>query len=360
MAIVADATSSDTGSRVLLACGAAALYLAARAAGEVLAPVTLRSAAPGRRAIGHWLPIAAVAVFATLVGHSELALAVIFATAVASLSLLNGIVIYVDPEATAPPRWRRVWPFILPTALLALLCGFSGRLTWIHAIILLVEGTVLLMLWRDSGDEPQHVLPAMPGDSDEPQPDRRAGANFILAGALAIIGAWALVRGATGVTGVLTSISFNLIVVILISPLLVAPMFISGATLSQKGRAWEATTTNIAVVLLNLCLLLPTVALLWYPSAAGWFAWLRRLFDWQGPISTASQPTSMPLALREVDPMVYSVSVWRVDTVVLVMLGLLLFPVALGRWRLGRGEGLALIGVYVAYVLAAIIVGFRA
>ena len=39
------------------------------------------------------------------------------------------------------------------------------------------------------------------------------------------------------------------------------------------------------------------------------------------------------------------------DSVVLVVLSFALFPVAMGRWRLGQAEGLTLIAAYGVYVL---------
>ena len=56
--------------------------------------------------------------------------------------------------------------------------------------------------------------------------------------------------------------------------------------------------------------------------------------------SVVSSPPSVAMPLR----------LWRGDTVMLCVAGLLILPAALGRWRLGRLEGGALIVLYVAYV----------
>ena len=38
---------------------------------------------------------------------------------------------------------------MLPAALLALLAGFAGQLNWRHAVVLLIEGGVLLFAWQE-------------------------------------------------------------------------------------------------------------------------------------------------------------------------------------------------------------------
>jgi Ca2+/Na+ antiporter len=45
---------------------------------------------------------------------------------------------------------------------------------------------------------------------------------------------------------------------------------------------------------------------------------------------------------------------WRVDSVALLILSILLLPVSVGRWTLTRIEGMALVGLYVAYLIATV------
>ena len=98
---------------------------------------------------------------------------------------------------------------------------------------------------------------------------------------------------------------------------------------------WMMLAAVFGVVLLNLCLLLPGLILGWY---------LR-----QRLVSPAQDPSGLPLPM----------AVWRVDMVVLVVLGMMLAPVALGHWRLGKIEGMALIVGYAAYLIAATALGVR-
>ena len=50
-------------------------------------------------------------------------------------------------------------------------------------------------------------------------------------------------------------------------------------------------------------------------------------------------------------------TVWRVDIVALIVLGLFLLPVGLGRWKLSRMQGLGLIGGYAAYLALSVLLG---
>src|SRR4051812_13932213 len=133
---------TQAGPWVLL--GAGLLYAASRIGAEALAgrsPIF-----PGRRAVGHWLPIATIALCAVFTQRADLAVGVIFATSVASLSLVMGLLIYFS-SMTAHPSTRRTWPFVLPATLLPLIAGFTGHLSWIHALMMLVLGGGIWSVW---------------------------------------------------------------------------------------------------------------------------------------------------------------------------------------------------------------------
>jgi Ca2+/Na+ antiporter len=107
-----------------------------------------------------------------------------------------------------------------------------------------------------------------------------------------------------------------------------------------RGRSDDAASSLVSVVLLNLCLLLPLVTVLWRIVHAA-----RAMM--------ADEAATVESALRQVPPLVVPVAVWRVDMLVLVVLGLVLLPVSLGRWSLGRYEGIGLItgyGLYLAMI----------
>jgi Ca2+/Na+ antiporter len=252
--------------------------------------------------------------------RADFALAIIFATSVAVLSLMQGTMALVSPRADSPAGPRRLWPFVLPAALLTLLAGFAGGLTRIHAAAFFCEGLVFFFAWPEiNGKKESGAAPA-----------KSAGGNdFPLAAAgvfIACAGAGAAVFGAVAVMKSLP-MAQGTGMAALLAPLLVWPMLSGGATLAQQDRGWVATSAGVGLVLLNLCLLLPIVIM------AHW------------------QIAGKPLA--------FSILTWRVDNVILILLAFILFPISMGRWRLGRAEGITLLAFYLVYVLMEIAAGLQ-
>ena len=98
-------------------------------------------------------------------------------------------------------------------------------------------------------------------------------------------------------------------------------------------------------MLLNLCLLLPVVILLWYPLS-----------------KTVGQPLhlhDLKLPWNHTHPLPYDVISWRVETVIVVVLGFGLLPVSAGRLTIGRFESVLLVVGYAAYVLAIAVMGLQ-
>ena len=87
------------------------------------------------------------------------------------------------------------------------------------------------------------------------------------------------------------------------------------------------------MTLLNLCLLLPVLAIAWRVR--------RMLAPW------ATEPEWLP----------FPMAAWRLDAVLILIVGAVLLPVALGRWKLGRTEGVVLVVVYAAYLGASSVLG---
>jgi Ca2+/Na+ antiporter len=323
---------------VMLLAGALMLYVASRAAAHTLAG---SGANPGRRALGYWIPIAATAMVAVAFHRADLALSIIFATSVGCLSLLLGSMCIIRPNADSPAPPRRLWPLAMPAALLTLLIGFTGHFSWQHAGLLLFEGLALLFVWQElSGSD---EIPAALGDERLPEIDKhsfplRWRVDLTLVVILSFIGAVGAIIGVQRLNRNSQMISDMATFIAILGPLLVLPMLIAGAALAQKNRAWEATTSAVGVVLLNLCLLLPIVILLWYVVGAIQL----NSSDWR-LLRLGS--------LAGISPMPFSWVTWRVDNVVLVVLAFVLFPAAMDRWRLGRAEGIMLIALYGVYVL---------
>ncbi len=80
---------------------------------------------PGRRAMGQWIPIAATVLAAIIAHRADIAVALLFGSSVALLSLVLGLTTYVAPIQSTSPS-RRVWPFVFAAALVTLMAGFSA------------------------------------------------------------------------------------------------------------------------------------------------------------------------------------------------------------------------------------------
>ena len=73
----------------------------------------------------------------------------IFSTSVASLSLGLGAVAVSAPQPLGAAPWQRCWLLLMPAVALVMLAGFHGNLTVFHAVLLLIEGTMIVLVWKD-------------------------------------------------------------------------------------------------------------------------------------------------------------------------------------------------------------------
>jgi Ca2+/Na+ antiporter len=346
----------------LLVGAMAALYVAGRAAFDTVARLSVRPSA-GRLALAQWMPIACVVLAATITRRSEVAIGVIFATSVASLSLVFGLTIFMMPTDLSGAPARRAWPLVLPAGILVLLAGFRAQFTLMHAVILLVEGIVVLLLWRDSSGE--EVVDAAPTERGVPV---GAIVAFALAFLLSLVGAWAAGTGASIASRDVRLLPAGLIGTVVISPALVLPMIGSGTLMAQRGQTATLVSTLVGVVLLNLLLLLPLMILCWHTT---------RIVDAYLPVAqtapttrattttktatttTTTTPIADPSTNDAPTPLIFPLANWRIDTIVLIGLGVMLVPLSTSRWQLGRLEGCILIVAYMAYLIAATRLGAR-
>jgi hypothetical protein len=329
---MADFAQLLVSGRVLLLVGAILLYTASRATAGALAG---NEAAPGLRALGHWIPIAAAAIVAVAMKRGDLALSIIFATSVGCLSLLVGSICIVAPNADSPSAYRRFWPFALPAALITLLAGFAGQLSWRQAIVFFVEGGALFFAWKELAANDSALIGEVAAAPSPPTPSALRWPILAVCILLSIVGAAGAILGVEHLSQAFPAISDIATVVAILAPLMILPILLSGARLAQTDRGWAAVTSGVIIVLLNLCLLLPIVILLWYPA--------------QNAVGLQLGPALRNLATAT--PLPFSWVTWRVDNVILVLLAFPLFPASLGRWRLGRPEGFTLIALYAVYVL---------
>lgn len=368
----------DNAAVLLLAGAAAGWYAASFTASEALAGGKL---ALRRRVFAQWLPIITLALVATLAQQTNVALGVLLASSVAALSLVLGIVTIshefgrrptdpggfpvveahgpvvverhhgaVDAPSSSPSVARRVWAFVLPAAMILLLAGFTGRLSGMHALLLAVEGLAILSLWNARGEFDE--VDASAADVAPRAAPRRA-IEFALAILLALLASWAGLRATLDVSRQIGLVSGGFVSALLVAPALILPMIGSGMMLARANLYSGAVSASVGIVLLNLCFGLPLVIGVWYAKPL-WAGRTERLVAMVTPAN--GQPTTAPAVADDPgalapDPSVrFPISLWRVDTVVLVVLGLVLLPLAFGRWLPGKFEGVLLVCVYVIYM----------
>jgi Ca2+/Na+ antiporter len=352
------------GPLVLLG-GLVALFTCSR----ILAAILPRADdAIGARAVAYFIPIAAASLISILLGRPEIALGIVFGTSVGAMTTVVGFIALAGHLDYGPARWRRVWPFLLAAALLVFVAGFNGTFSWHHALALFLEGLILLSLWHDSsttsnptgdtttttvldqawhGEHPAQAPHTIPLNYATPPPAEsrkrpREGAGILLAelsliAILLWLGSWAVTFGAIQSSQRLRGMSTSGIAGSVISLALVLPMMYGTWRRSAGQRGWAPLTTQIGVVLLNLCLLLPILILLPYIAA-----YVPQISHWAGD---AIAPRGGKVA-----PLLFPAPMWRIDNVVLIIMGVFLLPVAIGKWTLGREEGMVLIAGYFFYL----------
>lgn len=287
---------------------------------------------PLRRIFVHWLPIVAAVLFATFLGYGEMAVAMIFGTSVALLSVVTGFVVIAGPLTDVPNQPRRLWPFLPVLATLVFVLGLRGTLGYFEVIALLIQGLLLLLLWgsvKYSSPQPQMSSPTRP----------LQWVGLLCAMALAGIAAWAATRGAAALGEIDIRYPSSVIAATLLSVALALPMVSSGVQTASEGRTAIAIGAQVGMVMLNFTVLLPGVVLL-------------RSF-----LKAMARPTSGPASNAVVEAFLYPRLSWRIDAVALLILSLILVPIAEGKFRLDRRLGGWLIFAYCVYLLTTLLVG---
>ncbi len=292
---------------ILLTAGAVLMYIASRAGVQALAG---KSGSGGFRGLAQWIPIAAVALAAQFLGRNDLAVSIIFCTSIAALSAVIGTVAITTPPETEI-AFNRIWPLAVPATMLPLLAGLAARLEPSHAAIFIIEGIVIFLAWvgsdaKPGGNVPRHAIrwPVLV-------------VSLIFAG----VGAMLAIHGAAIVEQTEYALPAETLTAGILAPLIMAPILVDGVILAHDRRPGLAADSILAIVLLNLCCLLPIIILLQYLPGIG-----------------HGQLTPFPILT------------WRMN-LILILLALMSVPVSLGRIRLGMAEGVLLIGLYIVYVI---------
>jgi Ca2+/Na+ antiporter len=347
-------------SVLMLTAAAFALYIASR-----VGVVALHSGAAsvvnpgvGPATLAQWLPIAAVAILA-LRDAPEVSVNITFASSVACMLLVLGTMFFSSPaqgERELESRHRRAWGMLLPAAVLAFLAGFAAQFTLTHALLLVLQGIVTLMLWMGTAkrdvangpaqaaspfaDEPviAYATPITGNPRPAPGPAARM-VSLVVWLILTLVGAWLGLRATDRMTHEVNRLTGGMIAAVMIAPALVLPVIGSSLNWARHGESGSAISCAAGCALLNLCVLLPVMIVTW--QVAG--AWHRVGPEalWRGTwLEAPERPLAFPMAT------------WRVDAVLLVILGATLLIFSTGRWVPRRWEGLILLLMYGGYMIA--------
>ncbi len=291
----------------LIATSAVMLYVASRSAAHALGGTA-------GRAVGHFIPVLMAALVATWAGLEPLAVNLLFASTVMTVSLVAGVSLMtspLDPEIVS----RRNWVFLLPLAAIVWTIGSLGVLDYRSAVALVLVGAVVAWVNDDS---------PVAGRA-RPQIRLRL-TQILLAAIVAGMGATFAVIAVQEVLTTSRQITQGMIASTVIAPLVVLPLL--GAA-SEMALTLGSSSRPIGVCMmsavLNLCVGLPAITAL--RAAKRW-------------LLHTDTPVSFPLPY----------GTWRIDSTVLLLVGLLILPISLGRWTPSRLEGLLLVLIYVLYL----------
>ncbi|HEX4124601.1 MAG TPA: hypothetical protein VHY37_07725 [Tepidisphaeraceae bacterium] len=326
---------------VMLLLAAVGLYGGCRAILDVLMPRpggARAIGAAGRRAVGQAVPIAAAALVAMGLREPTLAMVILFSTSVALLTLVLGLATLAahdprhHPQATPamPPaaqasaitgRNRRTWMLLLPAALVVFVAGLRSQFGWFTGSAILLMGVAIAAAWREAVRLGRHELEAHPAPTANsavsPAWIALRAVQVILGLAVCAAGAWMMLKGATAAAAQSPGIRPGTIAAVVVCPLLVLPVLGSAATAAQHGA--EIVTPLVGTVLINICLLLPACVAVSYAMTRS--------------------------------PVPFPPGIWRLENMLLVVLGLFLLLSAL-RWRsLRRAEGMLLVVGYFVYLM---------
>jgi hypothetical protein len=349
-----DSTSNllDRNSGLLLVLLAGvAIYVSVRAG--IDAVMAGRPVTGGRLAVGYWLPIGVMAIWAAATDgsintehgeianyHGAVAMGIVFGTAVGGLLLAAGAAVLISPPKVMPGG-RLLWPLLVPVGFLAMFAGFKGSLDMWAAIALSAEGVIILAAVRPLFFPP---LPVVNATDDSPAPPRMPGLRviqFILAVLVAGVAAYFGLRGVDSIVIETGRATPGLLTTILVCPLLVLPSVGRATDLAQHGKSGEVIEAAIWQAVGNICFLAP---LLLVTTRIAYIArhWATAKSDYG-----VGNPIPFPA-------MPFPVTVWRVDVLFVIAAGLLLLPVATGRWPLSKRQGLGMTIAYGFYLFLPI------
>ena len=290
---------------------------------------------PLRRGAAQVMPVAILVLFAIARHQPQIAVGVIFGSCVAMMSLVLGVVTFTAPPGSIASEPRRKWRWMLPAIVLVLLAGFQSQFTWLHAAVLAIEGIAVALVWTETPG----LVHAASIHLSESEANRSEYSTPWLVGvaiALSIVAAWVAVSGSAKLLERSTLPSMSIIAAMLLGPATVISMIGPSCSLAQRGHYAHAVGSHVAFVMLSLCLILPMVILAWHVDQA---------------VHVHGFGDAMHALTGGDDGLMYPVLVWRVDSVMLLVLGVALLSMTMGRSAPGRAEGATLVALYVVYLI---------
>ncbi len=325
---------------VLLLGAALSWYIAAHAAAAAL---------PKRASafiLGGGLPALAGVVWFALTGRTEAALALALGTAVASSTLVLGLVANAEPtegRRVLDDPGRRLKAMLLPVAVTFLVAGFAGALSLLHGILLLAEGGIIAWLGLASRRAVPTATVAGGPVAEKPEP----GGSWWLRGPVIVLAAILGTAGAGLAAGAASAASRRqgmeldaAFATLLVAAILALPLIGIGTRFSIFGQGLVAQRGLALLAVYMVCLAIPVATFIDIGRQAS-----DRLAEGGAWLSLLRDPPSVPLPQR----------LWRADSIVLCLAGLLLLPPAAGRYRLGKLEGVGLIVLYLAFLFLTLV-----
>jgi len=270
-----------------------------------------RTRSPILRGVLLAMPIVIVAIWLVLDGHPGKGVAILLTGATLLLTLTLGVCAISNPhrDTVHSPSLR----MLAPMAAAAFVVGLSGELSVTHAICLTAMAGVLLTTRP----------PAEASDG---------GAVNATAGALGTI---VLIAGAAAMIYAITKL-LQLPVIPLAGPVVVPLVLLASVGLLvgdvHAGTGDRAVDTIVGAVLTLIGFGLPLAIVAAHAMASA---------------SGTTQPATSPAIIMPVGS-------WRIDTVLLTILSVMLLPVGFGRFSLSRLEGFCLVLACVGYMFVTV------
>ncbi|MGC4032816.1 MAG: hypothetical protein QM754_13995 [Tepidisphaeraceae bacterium] len=262
-----------------------------------------------------------------------IAVATLVSAAVLAVTLGLGVSTIDLPvaEADGSPTLRT----LLPLAAVTCLVGFHGDLKWWHALALLAVGG--LTLWTADGERRSARSPAMP-------------VLALPAAVLIAAGLVGLVWGVTVFTSLGRAAAFTPVIVLLTVPAVLLALLglLTSEAREQTPETPHETVVGLTAACLGIGLPIVIAASLGFEA----LAWkVLALTPPAGGVATQPVMSAIVSSTQPATPpaVVMPLATWRIDSVLLVVVSVLLLPLGFGRFKIGRAEGAWLIVLYLAY-----------